>query len=165
MENDFIPGNTPQGSCAALHRLFLLLSSFPYCHSLLPQNRPQTSFFFCSVSRLCQWQIPLRMLQPRSESVYTNKCVMRFCWHYPTQSDNDVTFLTTLCILLEGSALCQDAQACSSQPSTMSTHKIPPYTNTESGWSQGVVYLKPLCREIGRIQSWENTFVFRELFC
>lgn len=42
--------------------------------------------------------------------VYIGKGVLRFHWHYPTQRDNDVTSLTTLCNLLECVALCQDAE-------------------------------------------------------
>lgn len=42
--------------------------------------------------------------------VYIGRGVLRFHRHYPTQRDNDVTSLTTLCILLECVVLCQDAE-------------------------------------------------------
>lgn len=100
-----------------------------------------------------------------SVCVYINKCVIRFHWHYPTQRDNNVTFLTTLCILLEYPAPCQDAQACSSPLPNMlpllTTNKINPYTVAVLSWWMiiGGCTWKTTSYEDHWGQSGENAFI------
>lgn len=126
MENDFIPGNTPRGNRKTLHLLFLLLNSISHRRSLvLPQPLSKITLYrlvpLVHTSRFYveDWSnlnaVTVGVCVCVCVRVYINKCVMRFHWHYPTQGDNNVTFLTTLCILLECHALCQDARACSNR--------------------------------------------------
>lgn len=164
MENDFIPGNTPQGNRTTLHLLFLLLSSISHRHSLIlpkPLSKIILSFLDIFVLMIHTYTEDWRNLDAVtvgvSVCVYVNKCVIWFHWHYPTQRDNNVTFLTTLCILLEYPALCQDAQACSSRLSNMlplpTTNKINPYTVAVLSWWMiigGCVWKNPLYRKISR---------------
>ena len=148
MENDFIPGNTPQGNRTTLHLLLLLLSSISYHHSLvLPKPLSKMfhiyiyiyKYIFCTDDTcLYGWSEQPRCCYSWYKRAYINKCATRFHWHYPTQRDNNVTFLTTLCILLEYPALCQDAQACSNRLSNtlslLSSNKISPYTVAVLSW-------------------------------
>lgn len=120
MENDFIPGNTPQGNRTTLYSSSSSSAPSPIATHLLFLNRSKRLFtilyIFVLMIHTCMkdWSNLGDVTVGISVCVYINKCVIRFHWHYPTQRDNNVTFLTTLCILLECCALCQDARACSS---------------------------------------------------
>ena len=96
-------------------------------------------YIFCTDDTcLYGWSEQPRCCYSWYKRAYINKCATRFHWHYPTQRDNNVTFLTTLCILLEYPALCQDAQACSNRLSNtlslLSSNKISPYTVAVLSW-------------------------------
>lgn len=115
MENDSIPGKTPQGN--RTHSTSSSSSSTSHCHSLKDHPRfpsPHTRLV-CMKHTSCG----------HSWCVYINKSVIRLHWHYPTQRDNNVTSLSTLHVLLEWAAPRQEAEARSSRasPQTATTTK------------------------------------------
>lgn len=53
MENDFIPGNTPQGNRATRHLLFLCLSSMSHLHSLVLNKTLSKIIFDLFIYSMC----------------------------------------------------------------------------------------------------------------
>lgn len=146
-------------------------SSLITCSSLNHSVKITHSFFPTYLYSLCRPIEWTKCCYSWCMCVYINKCVIWFHRHYPTQRDNNVTFLTTLCILLEYPAPCQDAQACSSPLSSMlplpTTNKTKPspYTVVGLSWWMiiGYVCLGTTLQQDQPRQSWENTPEFPKL--